>query len=450
MNAPICDFVKKYAEANGARFHMPGHKGKGPLGFEALDITEIDGADNLFAPNGVIAESEKNAETLFGCKTLYSAGGSTNCIQAMLYLVALHARENGRAARILAARNVHKAFVNACALLDIRIIWLYPEHGAYHTCALAPQQIDAALEDARQRGETPDAVYVTSPDYLGNILDIAGISNVCKRRGVLFCVDNAHGAYLRFLPQSRHPIDLGADICCDSAHKTLPALTGAAYLHIGKGAPPMFFERAVSALALFASSSPSYLILQSLDAVNPYLPEFKSRLADFLPSVQELKETLIRHGLQLIGDEPLKLTIAAKSIGFTGAALAALLEGAGIYPEFYDPDFLVLMLSPLNGEGDLRRLSDALLAIEQKPAIASALPPLPRPKRALSVREAIFAPSELLPVEQCRGRICAEAAINCPPAVPIVVCGEEIDAHSIECFRYYGVETCRVVKESPV
>ena len=80
MNAPICDFVKKYAEANGARFHMPGHKGKGPLGFEALDITEIDGADNLFAPNGVIAESEKNAETLFGCKTLYSAGGSTNCI----------------------------------------------------------------------------------------------------------------------------------------------------------------------------------------------------------------------------------------------------------------------------------------------------------------------------------------------------------------------------------
>ena len=106
------------------------------------------------------------------------------------------------------------------------------------------------------------------------------------------------------------------------------------------------------------------------------------------------------------------------------------------------------MLSPLNGEGDLHRLSNALLTLWKKPAIASALPPLPRPRRALSVREAVFAPSELLPVAQCCGRICAEAAINCPPAVPIVVCGEEIDAHSIECFRYYGVETCRVVKEA--
>lgn len=447
MNAPICDFVKKYAEANGARFHMPGHKGKGPLGFEALDITEIDGADNLFAPNGVIAESEKNAEMLFGCKTLYSAGGSTNCIQAMLYLVALHARENGRAARILAARNVHKAFVNACALLDIRIIWLYPEHGAYHTCTLAPQQIDAALEDARQRGETPDAVYVTSPDYLGNILDIAGISNVCKRRGVLFCVDNAHGAYLRFLPQSRHPIDLGADICCDSAHKTLPALTGAAYLHIGKTAPQMFFERAVSSLSLFGSSSPSYLILQSLDAVNGYLPEFQKQLEAFLPEVQVLKKTLSDRGFTLVGDERLKLTVAPKSFGYSGCELARILEKENIFPEFYDPDFLVLMLSPLGGKESLEKLENVLLSLPKKPAIKAFFPPVPRPERVLSVREAIFKDSEELPVSKCGGRICASAAISCPPAVPLVVCGERIDSNVIESFRYYGIESCRVVKE---
>ena len=444
MNTPICDFVQKYAAANGARFHMPGHKGKALLGFEALDITEIDGADNLFAPNGVIAESEANASALFGCKTLYSTGGSTNCIQAMLYLIALHARANGRAPYVLAARNVHKAFVNACALLDIDIGWLYPGDGAYHTCVLTPQRIEAALRDAAVQGKTPAAVYLTSPDYLGNLQDIAGISAVCKRHGVLLCIDNAHGAYLRFLPQSRHPIDLGADLCCDSAHKTLPALTGAAYLHIGGDAPALFSERAISALALFASTSPSYLILQSLDAVNADLSEFQSQLSAFLPAVDRLRETLVQRGFALIGDEPLKLTFAAKSAGYTGAALAAILSHDGIYPEFYDPDFLVLMLSPRNGAHDLERLASALSAIEKRPAIQGALPPLPRPRRILSVREAIFQAGEVLPVAQCLGRICAETAISCPPAVPIIVCGEEIDAAAIECFQYYNIKTCRI------
>lgn len=443
MSTPVCDFVKAYAKKNGARFHMPGHKGKNLLGFEEYDITEIDGADNLFAPNGIIAESEENAGRLFGCKTFYSASGSTLCIQAMLHLVALYARSKGEEPFVLAGRNAHKAFVNACALLGIKIGWLFSGCAAYHSCALTPQRIEKALSE----GKKPSAVYVTSPDYLGNMLDIKGISAVCKKHGVLFCVDNAHGAYLKFLPQPCHPVELGADICCDSAHKTLPALTGAAYLHIAEAAPRMFSERAVSSLALFSSSSPSYLILQSLDMANERLPGFKKQLEAFLPKVERLKKALLRHGFTLTGDEPLKLTLEAKSFGFTGAELAAVLESKNIFPEFYDPDFLVLMLSPLNKDDELERLSGVLLSLEKRPEIKASFPPLPRPEQVFSVREAIFKESEVLPASQCLGRVCAGAAISCPPAVPLVVCGERIDKSVLESFAYYGVESCAVIKE---
>ena len=134
MKTPICDFVNNYAKSDAARLHMPGHKGVSVLGCESLDITEITGADELFAPDGIIAESERNASRLFGADTFYSAGGSTLCIQVMLYLLAADfcERRNGETCRfdlpdepnasplILAGRNAHKAFVNAAALLGIQ------------------------------------------------------------------------------------------------------------------------------------------------------------------------------------------------------------------------------------------------------------------------------------------------------------------------------------------
>ena len=126
MSTPLCDFVRRYAEAQPLRLHMPGHKGVSLLGPEPLDITEIDGADELFAPSGILADSEAQASRAFGAPTLYSAGGSTLCIQAMLYLAMLSAAAAGRRAHILAGRNAHKVFLHAAALLDIGITWLYP------------------------------------------------------------------------------------------------------------------------------------------------------------------------------------------------------------------------------------------------------------------------------------------------------------------------------------
>ena len=213
MNTPICDFVRDYAAAQPVRLHMPGHKGRGEA--ERLDITEIPGADVLYHPTGIILESERNAAALFGSRrTVYSAEGSSLSIRAMLFLAMQDSLQKGKKPRIAAGRNAHKVFITAAALLNLDVQWLYPETGGdLLSCNITPE----GLEEALSAGEPVTAVYITSPDYLGNVADIAGLSRVCRRHGCLLLVDNAHGAYLRFLPGERHPMAQGADLCCDSA-----------------------------------------------------------------------------------------------------------------------------------------------------------------------------------------------------------------------------------------
>ena len=268
MKTPICDFINEYIDKNTVRFHMPGHKGKSFLGFEKYDITEFTGADSLYDANGIIKESESNAAKLFGSEqTLYSCEGSSLCIRAMLYLAKMNSKSN----YVLAGRNAHSSFISACALNDLEVMWLFPsDKESYLSCNITEEALEKTLESV---DNLPSCVYVTSPDYLGNVCDISALSRVCKKYGVPLLVDNAHGAYLRFLEKDLHPITRGADMCCDSAHKTLPVITGGAYLHISKNAPSLFKEQGKSALALFGSTSPSYLILASLDNANKLLSD---------------------------------------------------------------------------------------------------------------------------------------------------------------------------------
>jgi arginine/lysine/ornithine decarboxylase len=378
---------------------MPGHKGVGPLGYEKYDITEVDGADSLYTAGGIIAQSEANASRLFGCPTFYSTEGSSHCIRAMLYLAT---RQNRR---VLALRNCHTAFLSAAALLDLEVTW---------------------VSDVTELSVTSDhaALYVTSPDYLGRMCDISALAALCRRQGVKLLVDNAHGAYLRFLTPSRHPMDLGADLCCDSAHKTLPVLTGGAYLHTRER------DGVKEALALFGSTSPSYLTLQSLDAANVFLESFRPRL-----SVPDLP-------FDRVGNEPLKITLAPKSRGYTGLELAEILRKNGYECEFADPDYLVLM--PRSGE-DLSALA-SLLDLPTRPPILQA-PPMPHIGRAvMSIREAMMAESERVDAADAIGRILAQPSVFCPPAIPILVCGEIIDESALAAFAYYGIEKIRVVK----
>lgn len=344
----------------------------------------------------------------------------------------------------MAARNCHKTFVSAAALLDFDVEWIENEKESYLSSSVDADGLDRHLS---QVNEKPTAVYITSPDYLGNIADVKAIADVCHSHGVLLCVDNAHGAYLRFLNESRHPIDLGADICCDSAHKTLPVLTGGAYMHISGNAPKSFAENAKDALSLFGSTSPSYLILQSLDGANEYMADgYRERLTSLTGKISALAERLCNAGYSLYGNEPTKLTVKAKKYGYTGTELAEILLEKGIVCEFSDPDYLVLMLTPEISDGELQRLETALLSIKRLPEIAVQPPRRAAFERKMSIREATLSPCEILSVEECEGRVLARLGVSCPPAVPIAVSGEIITREMIDCFKYYGIDKISVVK----
>lgn len=447
MNTPIYDFVQRYSQSGTRRLHMPGHKGTGPLGCEALDITEIQGADELYQAEGIIAASEANAAALFGSgATFYSTEGSSHCIRAMVAL-AVQGREKPL---ILAARNAHRAFLTACALLDCEVSWLYPTpgEGSLCSCPISPEALEAAL---MALPEKPVAFYCTSPDYLGRTADIPAFAEICHRAGVLLLVDNAHGAYRHFLPTPCHPLDEGADLCCDSAHKTLPVLTGGAYLHISKALAPALAPRAKTALALFGSTSPSYLVMQSLDLCNAALAgKLPARLAAAAARMDALKARLRTENPALTVEEgePLKLVLAPGTLGYTGTALANLLRKCGFEPEYADRDHLVCMVGADTPAEQLDKLESLLCTL---PSVGPALSriitaPGPLPS-VMSIRRAMLAPAETVTIEQAEGRICAVSAVSCPPAIALAVSGEVLTKEALLLFKACGAETVAVVKE---
>lgn len=442
MKTPIVSFLKSYQEKSPVRMHMPGHKGAGILGFEGMDLTEIYGADELFAAEGIIKESEQNASSLFGCPTYYSTQGSTLCIQTMCTILCQDAKSKGKKPKILAGRNAHRSFIHAAALLDFESEWLYGKSD-YLSCKIHAEDLEKAIIESH-----PTAVYLTNPDYLGNLLDIKALASVCKKYNVLLAIDNAHGAYLRFLKDSLHPIDLGADLCCDSAHKTLPVLTGGAYLHLSESLNQVWKNDVKHFMEYFSSTSPSYLIMASLDAANEVLDTtFRNSLFECIQRVDGLKNTLVQHGYTILSGEPMKITISTKEFGYTGNEIANLLMECDIYPEFYDSDYIVLMPSPYNTKDDLKRLETCLCGIERKPILINKPPKLEQSKKAMNVRQALFSSSITLDVSKSLGQVCSSVTVSCPPAILPVIPGEVISESSIEVMKYYGIETVRVVKE---
>ncbi len=446
MRTPIYDFVRAYREKDFTRFHMPGHKGAAFLGCEGADITEIAGADELYEPCGIIAESEQNASRLFGFgKTIYGTEGSSQCIRAMLFL-AMQQRKTAERPLILAGRNAHKAFLYGCALLDLDVEWLLPEEfSSLCSCKITAEQVVRRLAQMQRQ---PFALYLTAPDYLGYSPDLRGIAAVCRAAGIPLLVDNAHGAYLKFLQPSAHPIDLGAAMACDSAHKTLPVLTGGAYLHFSQEWVKRVGGGAKKAMELFGSTSPSYLILQSLDACNAYLAEnYPRRLAQTIGRLDALRAALRAHGWQTADSDPLKLTILTGEMGYSGREVSEILREKGVECEFADLDAVVLMATPENGEQDFLRVQETLCGLERHARRMPILPTLSLPPRRMRIREAIFSPWEEVACEEAVGRVCAAPCVSCPPAIPIAVSGEEITAGLAGLCRAYGMERMAVVRE---
>lgn len=453
MNTPIFDFVSEYIKKDVSRFHMPGHKGHSFLGCEERDITEIDGADVLYNPSGIIEESENNATSLFKTgHTYYSAEGSSLSIKTMLALAVSEIKPK-RQPHILAARNAHKAFIYACALLDLRVTWMYPSVQTHLcTCTLTAEDVESAI---RGSSEKPDAVYLTSPDYLGQRSDIAGIARICKQNGIPLLVDNAHGAYLAFLSPSQHPIAQGAFMCCDSAHKTLPVLTGGAYLQLSSEALQAYgHEKVRNALSLFASTSPSYLILQSLDLCNRYLAQnYSERLSLCVKQTSRLKERLTRMGYAVKDSEPLKLVLELGDLSSPKDPLAAHLRQHGIEYEYEDGEYLVLMTSPELTERDFARAEQAFAAFplqrQETRTASSTLCRVPiRCETVMTPSQAILSPSETVDVSAAIGRVCAAPTVSCPPAIPIVISGERISHEASAVLQAYGIHSVAVVKEN--
>ena len=439
MTTPIIDFLHSYEKNISLRLHMPGHKGKfwiHPLSeCHLMDITEVKGADSLYEAEGIIAESEKNAAENFSVKhTFYSAGGSTLGIQTMLSVVV------GEKGKVVAARNAHRAFVNTCALIDADIIWVTGEKADVISSSVIPSDIGKVLAEEKDIS----AVYITSPDYYGRIADIKGISDVCKKHGVPLIVDNAHGSHLAFLEENIHPIALGADICCDSAHKTLPVLTGGAYIHTNSDKYASLIKEKQS---LYGSSSPSYLILASLDYCNFTLSESGRKLMKMQSeNMKKLKDRL-SSAWSFIGDDVLHLTVEAYKAGLTGYDLSERLRENGIECEYADEYYVTFLFSMVDDEEDYDTLADAMEKIIQpRILIRKDETPFVLPEKVMSIRKATFSESEKISVDNAKGRICAHNITHCPPCIPIVVAGEIVDENSINILKRYSISEINVVK----
>lgn len=449
MNTPIYNFVKEYAQRKPVRLHMPGHKGVvTPLGIEKKDITEIKGADYLYEADGIIGKSEENCAKIFGTgKTLYSTEGSSLSIKTMVSLLVMGRKDHSKRAEIIAPRNCHKAFINGCVLADADVVWVYPKEKSRSICQslFTPEEIREAILKA----ENPCGVFITSPDYLGNIAKITEIKKVCREFDIPLVVDNAHGSYLKFWDYDLHPITLGADMCCDSAHKTLPVLTGGGYLHISKKAPAYFKENAKRVMSMFASTSPSYLILQSLDLCNKTLEDnFSQKVKFACKKVEELCSLCNKFCFEAKALEPMKLTIYPNKKGYSGVMLADELRKSNVECEYADDNVLVMMVSPFNSSEEIERTKYALLSVESVyKKLQVCNDPLEfHPKKAMSMRQAVFSPSERISVDEALGRVCALTVTSCQPSVPVAVSGEIIDEEIIKIFKRYSIFSIDVVK----
>ena len=408
---------------------MPGHKGaEGLPAYYKYDITEVEGADSLFEAEECIAETEARFAKIYKAgASLLSAGGSTLCIQAMLAT----ALEPGD--EFIIARNCHAAAVNTMALLDLRPIWINP------------RDLKAA-EKAFEEHPKAKAVYLTSPDYFGVLSDIAAFAELARKNGAKLLVDNAHGAHLHFTPIEMHPIALGADMCADSLHKSLPVLTGGALLHIKDGAQK---DRAKQKMRLFGSTSPSYLIMLSADKCAEYLEtKAKGDFAMLNGKVANLRYKAFEHGLapKVRNVEPARLVLSVKSTEMTAAEFGKSLRKHGIEPEYVNDEWAVLMASPFNSERDFERVAkfiedafgNGFAAFEER---LSAMP-----EKAMTVREAVFAESEEISVDDAVGRIAAGLNLPCPPCIALAVPGEIIDEKIAELLKKYGILKINVVK----
>ena len=449
-DAPLYSALERHAGEGRVSMHTPGHKGCADILRRlslSLDLTELPDTDALYEADGVIDEAEQLATKLFGSdRTVFSAGGCSLAIQAMLRCCC------SEGDRIIMDRGSHRMAVNAAALLGLEPVWLMSgrEWGADGLC---PVPCARDVERLLNAHSDAAAVYLTSPDYMGRMCDIAAISAVCASYSIPLLVDNAHGSHLIAF-DDLHPLRRGASMTACSAHKTLPVLTGGAFL---SSADPILSGRMKGAMSLFGSTSPSYLIMASLDLCRAWLQEegmdALRHTADLCARIRAAAE---RAGFRLPNGQcdPMRITLLTRPTGMSGNAAAHCLREAGFEPEYADDACVVLLPTPFVTDEQMERLERAILSLPENcggedrlpmPPIAGIIAAARGSERAMPLRTAALARRETIDTSAAAGRIAAAAVCPCPPGVPVVMPGERISDDCARMLIAMGVERVECV-----
>lgn len=406
--------LDKLKEHSIKPYHMPGHKrraiSKG-LPYD-IDITEIDGFDNLHDMHGVLKDVADRASRLYGSVASFPlVNGSTCGVLAGIYSLT---RENKN---IIIARNCHKSVYNAVELLDLNPTYIMPKIEDIGMMGkITPESVEAALTNGNI-----GTVVITSPTYEGVISDVNAIYEVCCRHGARLFVDAAHGA---------HFIDnqIKCDVCVMSLHKTLPSLTQTALLHICSQRVDMDIMR--HALSIFETSSPSYVLLASIDECIRYVEKNKSDFDALSGSLTYFYEQVVALDNMRVFcfDDRSKIIISATD----GYDLADKLRQHNIEVEMASENYVLAMVTIADKLNDLQILLRALYRIDKTlpPYNVAKLHKIKIPERAVSVGE-----GEFLEISECEGKISKEYIWAYPPGVPIIAPNEIIDKEIIEYLK---------------
>ena len=420
-------------------FHMPGHKRQKQWleGLYDLDITEIPGADDLHAPKGIIMEAQRRVCRQLGTVgTIFLTGGSTCGILSAISAVC----EKGDG--IVVARNCHKSVYNACEIKGLTPEYVYPALKPRLGC-FGEVQASAVAEALEKSGAK--AVVITSPTYEGIVSDIKTIAKVVHKYKAILIVDSAHGAHLGlcdYFPESAR--DLGADIVVESAHKTMPCLTGAALLHICSHR--VSYSAIQEALAVFETSSPPYPILCSIDRAykatenQKLFLEYGNRLDRFYEKTKKLR----RLSIYETADRG-KLVICCGDSDITGFELKRRLrEQYLIECEMAMPAYCLAMTSVADTDEGFDRLFSALLEIDATLKSGSRAIPLSPPKtEKAKTKKGDFEPISL-PLNKCVGKISDEYVFAYPPGSPIITPGEVFSEEIIEYILHLSTTGAQV------
>lgn len=416
--------ANEYTAVNPIRMHMPGHKGRLPkdLTLSALDLTELDATYNIYEPENYALF--KKIGKLFGSEmSLFSCGGATLAIQAALFTVA-------RGKKVICG-SAHKNVFYAMALCGCEPIFFNPESDSL-------EKIEKLIVS-----EMPSAVFVTSEDYYGRIFPdkLKCIAEAAKKYDIPLICDNAHGSHLAFWNAGTlHPLKVGAEIVIDSAHKTMPVLTGGAFLQLS-GKYAACYNDFLTAFKIFGSSSPSFLIAQSLEYGAFYMAENNIELNELYRKISECKTELEEAGYNFyLSSDPFRLTPIAKN----AKEIDAFLAKKHIISEFSDKNHIVLIPSIMNTFDEIDSVKKALLSAKLIPIEKSML----KAEKNLSgiimpIREAVLAESEIVSAADAIGRISAEAVYSYPPAVPFIVPGQLIEAETLKKCDIYKIKVVK-------